>query len=713
MKQTLAIGRILTSDKIADKYLEVKTVKNETKESKDSLYFLIEINNSYEDSAQISGKIIETVENEFFSASGDLEERLEKALKKTNLFLAELSQSGNKNWIGKLNSVICAISDDNLVITATGNAKSYLFRAGNFSQIIEDEEIAQPALKTYSSLVSGNIKTSDKLLFTTQNLINNIPFHKIKQIVNDFDPTTAVNEIANILRHQKVKDINAILIESQDAKKSNYAPPEDRSPIVYLDKKEPSALTKMLSFKSTKERLQKADFRKSKAAGKSFGSFLKKIITALGYYLIWVGRQFKLGSRDFQETRRNIVKENIRKKAQYKDWENFIEKPQKSSSASIFFKSIFIFIGKLFISLTKPQNRKKLIGILIIIVIIVVFFVTRSLMSNNADKGQFSKYENDLVASIENNISQAKLNISLGKKSEAKTQLEQALSDAQKLSEGEKKTQLIAQINESLDLINGVLRVKSPDTINSDSNAAKLTSAALVLSNNNLYDFKINGQIYLSDITKKNIAQIANVDTNKYGKVKNVKQINDKFVILTENEQILEFNTSTKEISEASLEIGDWPKAIDIDIYAKRLYLLSAEDNQVYRLVQTPTAWQKPQGILTTDIDLSQDYSLAIDGDVYLLNENKITKIVFGKVDDKFKLSGVDFSKTVPVEIYTDDSINNLYILTDKGSIIQLTKDGQYQREIVIDNQKISSFYFSDDTLLYVSTDKGLEKIGI
>ncbi len=713
MNQSLMIGQILTLSKFADKYLEIKIDKNEKREKGESLYFLIEIDSPYEEVIQIAKKIIEMIRSEFFALDGDLEERFEKSLKKTNLFLAELSQQGNKNWIGKLNSIICTISNDSLVITSTGNAKSYLFRAGNFSQIIEDEEQTQPALKTYGSLVSGSIKPSDKLLFTTQGLINNVPFHKIKQIVNDFDPITAVNEIASILKHQKTKDVNLMLVESVPKEKAAYSPPEDKKPIVYLDQKEPSALTKIFNFKSAKEKIRKTDFRVQRNASKSIGLFLKKLLTNLGYYVIWIGRQLKLGSKDFQETKRNIVKENIRKKAQYKDWENFIEKPQKSSFASIFFKSIFIFIGKLFITLFKPENRKKLIGLLVIIVIIVVFFVTRSLTTGSANNGQFSKFENDLLTSIDNNIAQAKLNISLGKKDIAKTQLEQALSDAQKLSDGDKKNKLLNTINENLDLINGVLRIKTTEMISTDASAIKLTSASLVLSNNNLYDFKTNGQIYLTDISKKDLQNIANVDSKKYGKVKNVKQISDMFIILTENEKILEFNISTKEISEASLEIGDWPKAIDLDIYAKRMYLLAPYDNQIYRHVQTPTAWQKPQGIITSDLDLSSYYSVAIDGDVYLLNDNEIKKIIFGKVDDRFKLTGVDFTKIVPLKIYTNDTINNLYVLTDKGSILQLTKDGQYQREIVIDNQKINSFYFADNNVLYISTDKGLEKIGI
>lgn len=87
---------------------------------------------------------------------------------------------------------------------------------------------------------------------------------------------------------------------------------------------------------------------------------------------------------------------------------------------------------------------------------------------------------------------------------------------------------------------------------------------------------------------------------------------------------------------------------------------------------------------LSSPLDLSRTQAMAIDGAVWLLEENgEIFKFVRGKAEP-FTVKNLDKAFSSPARIATDADTNNLYILDPKNKrIVVLGKDGDYQTQYV------------------------------
>jgi len=713
MSNDFRIGQILTSSNSTDRYLKVKIEKSKTQKDLGTLYFLIEINSPWFPATQVGQRIIELVTETYYKTnnSKNPEETLENALKKVNLHLAEMAQSDQKDWVGKLNAIIALIINKKIFIANTGNAQAYLFRNNNFSQILESNNEIPAPIKTFSSLVSGDFKLSDKILLCNNYLIDQIPFHNIRQIINDFDPVVAVNEISQILKNKKALAANAIIIESVSPEKQGYSPPQNILPIVYLDKKEPNAF---LNFFINKKPNFNFSFSSSKNLFINIKKFFYKLICNLGYFLIWLSKQFRIGAQEFEATQKQVTKENLRKKSEYKEWENFIERPQiNNNKFSIFLKSIVVFIGKLVQSLLNPKNRKVLIGILIIIAIIVIFIVVKIIREPDINNGVLSKQEQDLIASIESKINEAKLNISLGKKEDAKKIFLEAQNDLQKLSSSNQKLNLEKEIQSQLDSIEGVLRIQEPNIIADLSQKNIIKPIGLLIIENNLWTVNQNGKIYEWETKSKDISEKATLPNDSKNS-KFITNFSDSIEIYDESQNIYEYIINTNEIKKTHLALGEFASAKDITTYGDRIYLLSTENEQIFRHSKTPTGWQKAKELIIDETDISQAVSLSIDGDVYVALKNTIIQISQGRQNQNFKIAGVNSNEFKPKKIFTNELINSIFVLDQSNNIWQLTKSGQYQRKVIIENQNIIDFKIDNNQQeLYFITESKIAKIKI
>lgn len=132
-----------------------------------------------------------------------------------------------------------------------------------------------------------------------------------------------------------------------------------------------------------------------------------------------------------------------------------------------------------------------------------------------------------------------------------------------------------------------------------------------------------------------------------------------------------------------SLKEKDWGKVIDSLGFGNNLYLLEKE-GQVLKFVAIEDGLGDKREYLKSKADFSEAVSLAIDGSVWVLDKDgRIRKFTQGR-PDAFTILGMDKPFNQPEVLYTDENLENLYILDRNNTrVVVLAKSGEYQAQYV------------------------------
>ena len=149
-------------------------------------------------------------------------------------------------------------------------------------------------------------------------------------------------------------------------------------------------------------------------------------------------------------------------------------------------------------------------------------------------------------------------------------------------------------------------------------------------------------------------------------------------------------------------EDARWETANSITNYVGSLYLLDGVVGQIYKHTSSSSQFNAGEEyISTTNINLKQSISLAIDGSIYVLkNDGKVLKLQKSKLQD-FSLKNIPtpHDKIVqPVKIFTDADTPSIYILDlAQKRILEFDKDGQYIHQYALPEtfSKITDFVVS------------------
>mgnify|MGYP005832120375 CR=1 FL=1 len=155
------------------------------------LFGIIKIDDHSENSSYIVNLLTSIIKKEYFGKPHrSPEESFEASLRKANLALAELVRHGVTSWSGKINFAGGAIERNNLYFTCLGNASIFLIRGDKIAEISaeleEEKEAESHPLKTFSNTSSGKLEIGDKLVFTTDELMNIFSLEELRQNASHF-----------------------------------------------------------------------------------------------------------------------------------------------------------------------------------------------------------------------------------------------------------------------------------------------------------------------------------------------------------------------------------------------------------------------------------------------------------------------------------------------------------------------------------------------
>ena len=165
---------------------------------------------------------------------------------------------------------------------------------------------------------------------------------------------------------------------------------------------------------------------------------------------------------------------------------------------------------------------------------------------------------------------------------------------------------------------------------------------------------------------------------------------------------------------EVSLVIKpDWnPEEILIAAFAGNMYVLDKEVSKIYRHAGVQGGFLEAEEWLAPglSVDIADSVSWSIDGAIWVLGKDgNILKFMQGGINP-FEVIGMDKPFQNPVDIFTDETLNDVYVLSpEQARIVVLSKSGQFVAEYVADQFKeaqqivVSQEY---NTLVYLAGDK-------
>ncbi len=184
------------------------------------------------------------------------------------------------------------------------------------------------------------------------------------------------------------------------------------------------------------------------------------------------------------------------------------------------------------------------------------------------------------------------------------------------------------------------------------------------------------------DLETKSSQVVAGGDEFK-GTIGLASSSNRIFLMAEDNIQVVDVNNQ-KIIAKKDDE--NWGQIQQIVGFSGNIYLLDTGKETIWKYIGIDDGLADAKEYLVkSDSQLKDAVSLAIDGNVWvLLKDGGIMKFTRGK-KDTFVLTGLDKQFNEPIKIYTDEGLDNLYILDIKNTrIVVINKEtGEYKEQYV------------------------------
>lgn len=325
-----------------------------------------------------------------------------------------------------------------------------------------------------------------------------------------------------------------------------------------------------------------------------------------------------------------------------------------------------------------PRFQKALIAFYLIF----IFILASSALSsrNQTQEKPIINYQN-LFGQAQQKILQAEAVLVFDQSDRAKALLQEAQNIINPAPSSPEKTKLEQDIKKQINKSNKLLETSILKTINLPKQMQ-----GLVKIQKDIYSFDAQNTIYRG--AKKSSTSSINLG---YLQKATMFEQEDVIIFLTDTPSLAIYTPGKKKLEKVQARL---PSALikDVSSYSKYIYLLTK--NQIYRYSRTLAGFSGPHSWLKQKTEFENPVSLAIDGDIYVLDNNKILKFYRG-VREEFNLN---FELENPIKIFTLPNLNYLYILK-KNKVLVFNKSGKLVSQYI--NNK-----FTDLQDIWVSKDK-------
>lgn len=134
-----------------------------------------------------------------------VEEKFESTLHRINRALEELANIGNVDWLGTIDGAVCVISDASIHFSVTGSASILLLRDNvllDISEGLASPEATEYPLKTFVDISSGELNAGDKIIITSQELLELISIDELQKNANRMGQENFIQLIETALTNE-------------------------------------------------------------------------------------------------------------------------------------------------------------------------------------------------------------------------------------------------------------------------------------------------------------------------------------------------------------------------------------------------------------------------------------------------------------------------------------------------------------------------------
>lgn len=716
--------------------------RNPLEQKHGSLYAVIELEDAGGYAEEIVDTILDILHREFYAdCDKDSLASFESALAKINEDLAERSSQGQINWLGKLNAVLAALSENTLHLTQAGKSEAFLYRGEQMIHITEDlaGDSINP-LRTFINIASGDLTEGDRLALVTPGVFLKLSKNELKRYVTENSPKIAINNLSQILEGQNQTTPNAVLIIEIVSPEIVATEPEaDISPEQWLTQQ--NKKQENLGEKMIKNIAGAIDFS-GKLADKLSAFFTENLVSKTKN----ISDKFKTKIKSFRKEKdveRIIIQEEPNSEetiAQNKSNE-FIQdeifktgpvhksskektiKPgineyrirEEEEKPRLLFLERFNFspLNKIRNIFSQPKvkylqnsrNKKVFIVGSALIIIVLSFLVTVNtqnkkvrLETENKYSQAKTKYENSLNALVSGNriLASQEINTALKLAIEAK-------NSKYKISGIE---ELISNIESTKNQIEGIIK----NTAQEFFNFGKGRLDALYSDGKIYYTIKNeNASVYALDPISKTMATIIEAPSID-GKVKDSTFIKARkvIVILTEKNSLYEIDLIAKKITKQNV-ISPIDSADAIDSFFSNIYILSKNNNQIFKYPKITAGYGRKTSYFVDEqnVDLSSALDFAIDANIYVLkNDSLVEKYTSGKLQS-FNITGLPEGAKGANKIFASPEASGL-LLYNKDKIIKIDEKQNFEAQFISDSLKnISAVLPSNNSSKILALSEG------
>jgi len=636
------------------------------------IFINLEIQQNAHD-AEIIGEIIfDTMRKVFFA---DLENdpyvRFEESLKEINRALNAFRQERNSDFLGKMNVVVAAIVGQTLLLTQTGEAEAYLIRRRFTTTISEGLDDAD-SKDIFSNIASGELESGDFIMFSSTRLLRYISKNDLGRLIGN-NLQTSLQSIKDFLSTEVLSKIaligvNAFVVDA------------------------PGAVTDhtVASLEPVVAHLQREEVYFEPPSVNS-----EDLEKPPGLDLSGVKSQLSRGVKNLKGTMNSMMADQV------------------DNGSARHPRRFFRGVGDRF-SVGNWGKEKLIFAIVFLLIILTIGLWTLR------GKAEQDKKLNDLssqLVQIQEQIASAKTTGQYNK-----DQAGQMLNDAEAkaiaiLNSGyfkDKARQSLDEIMTTRDSLDGVLHPKAELLADLTSKRANVNALGLLFESGQLYAYEYNA---LYPVLLGKLQDPLTIDDNE--KVIAAASYADKKSLLfyTEAGKVIEYKDGRT--SFLTTTDGAFKKGVAIEAYGNKIYILDSVGNQIWRYTRRRDQFDAALAY-ATDVDLKNGISLAIDGNVYVLNQDGfITKLFSGQKED-FPIKKQPVKPLMsPTKIYTQQDMPQIYILEPNESRIMVymkdekTGSAVYAFQYIFDDLKgIKDMVVDKETnTLYVLTATAVYRV--
>lgn len=716
-----------------------------------SLYAVININAETEEAQEVAELIIETFHGEFYQdPKQDALTSFEHALAKINEELADITHQGRINWLNNLNAVLGVLSNNVLHVTQAGRTDVYLYRGEKSSQVTKDlaGDSVNP-LRTFINIASGELIEGDKVGIVTPGVFFHISKDELKKYIVEFQPKVAISHIADLLEGttSDMKPNAVLIIEGITPEAASSETLDDQPDEVWvtppakrvesmIDTSKPFVLKALeyvsISFEAVKEfaadKILPAargtanqtkeifdNWQENRREDKSAVIFDteeslsnaqeseirikdKPVLETKGDseddgVVITAPKIAPTGSldpdRSIGETRKNEI--FIR--------ENHNPKPKWLKLEKVNFSFAGKYVNKLKTLVNKKTKNKKQL-LYISTILIVVLFGGIFFMWQAREGAENTKMAQASLTEARSKYEAARSQLSAGERKNAADNLRLAENITNSLKNNKvvkgDAAALTTDIQKLLDQVENIVHPGSALFADATQIVNDNTIGPLVVGTNAFLVNKDNGSI--AAVSLKN-GEVSNVldkpDTN--GKFVAAAPVTARnvLILVTDAGTFYEFDTKEDKLNKQNVT-GETEKVKGISAFSTNIYTL-ADDGKIYKRIKVTGGYSAKSAYINDGSEISGGVDLAIDSNVYVLNNTDVAKYLAGK-KQTYQITDMPFALSAPTKIFADEDTKGAYI-TDNNRLLKLDENGKYVSAFAEDNfNGISGAYVDDST---------------